>query len=212
MSSEYALLYQNSLKKLAEGTSLTERNNMIDFSVPSQYNTNISKVKDLTFAKKLVLTGSYAVKVILKDGSSLIATLPFIGNEDLKNPIGLLSADEAIYAGMAYGADSNSYLLDYAKDEEVFWTMTLSHTDYTSLSERMGAYYFAVKNNGGDKGSLIRVNDYPISGFFENLGDSMYKSSYGAYIRPVINLKLNTKYCSGAGTASDPYIIGNGSC
>ena len=33
-----------------------------------------------------------------------------------------------------------------------------------------------------------------------------------AAIRPVINLHKNVLYCSGDGTQSNPYIIGNGSC
>ncbi len=108
----------------------------------------------------------------------------YLGNGNLIYPIGLISADEINMAGGRYGYANTKY---YLYSTNAYWTMTLSNT-----SVHNGAKYFGVNSNG----TLTEMSD----------------QNSVATIRPVINLKSDILYCSGDGTASNPYIIGNGSC
>ena len=154
-------------------------------------------------------------------GYSYRSSLEYLGNGDLTYPIGLLSADEAIFAGLQYNSTgTKSYLLDRASSDEMFWTMTLSYADYTSLTNRMGAYYFAVKQTKKSEGTIVQLNDYPKDSLYttlndkygETIDDVLYVSNIGAYIRPVINVNVDLKRCSGNGTESNPYIVRAGGC
>lgn len=113
-----------------------------------------------------------------------------LGNGELTYPIGVISMDELVYAGATKYWSSNTFL----RSENPYWTMTLSFTALSKVfgDTSRGARYFALDSDG----KLQELNDYDKT----------------ATIRPVINLKSDILYCSGSGTASDPYIIGNGSC
>ena len=99
------------------------------------------------------------------------------GNGALTYPIGLISADEAAYAGGVYGTANQSY---YLYTNSSYWTMS-PHFFY----------------NGS-----ARVMDVGSDGF---LGNGNADAMNG--VRPVINLKANVTISSGTGTSTDPYII-----
>ena len=105
------------------------------------------------------------------------------GNNDLKYPIGLITADELAYAG--YGLHtleeipSDSYL-----SNTMTWTMTPS---VFSTSSGTAEVYMNVL------GLLLSID---VSDNSFNIGAS-----------PVINLKSNTTITKGNGTSSNPYIV-----
>ena len=100
------------------------------------------------------------------------------GNGALTYPIGLISADEAMFAGIPYsGTNQNNYLYT----GEFYWTM--SPSDYPSAND--GAYVFGVNDRG-------------------NLG--RWFVTYTSGVRPVINLK-SAIAISGSGTTTDPFKV-----
>lgn len=198
------IYYENGrFYNLSPSTKTYDKNkNMVEYSY-EKFPYNYAKVN----------TGmgyyNYYTKVsLIKDYYAYNASLEYLGNGDLTYPIALLSADEAVFAGLTYGYDSKSYLVDHTKDNERFWTMTLSHSDYTDINDNTGAYYFAIKSNNEGKGIIVELNDKPDARLIEKINNSYEYSKYGAYVRPVINLVYSTVRCSGSGTASDPYIVG----
>ena len=99
------------------------------------------------------------------------------GNKALTYPIGLISLDEAWYAG-GYTSNNTSY---YLYTGQAYWTMSPYYVATYGL-----AYMFRVNSNG--------YLNYHFS-----------DSSYG--VRPVINLKADVTISSGNGTATSPYEI-----
>ena len=100
-----------------------------------------------------------------------------VGNNMLTYPIGLITIDEAAYAGGKNSLINPKYYL---------WTGTTYWT--------MSPYYFSIYNANG---LVWIIND---SGNW-----TAYNGNYG--IRPVINLKSDVLYVNGIGTENDPYII-----
>ncbi len=103
-----------------------------------------------------------------------------IGNKKLIYPVGLISSDEAVFAGSFNGSINNTY---YLYTNQAYWTMSPYNFVYNNWGG--GAWEFAVSNSG-------------------NIGDFSLSNNYG--LRPVINLKADTKF-SGSGSATDPYIV-----
>ena len=101
------------------------------------------------------------------------------GNNALDYPIGLITADEAVYAGGVSGQSNNGY---YLYTNQVYWTMS-PHYFYATRST---AYVFGVYSSGG-------IFNWPV-----------YDTETG--VRPVINLKANTKF-QGSGTIDSPFEI-----
>ena len=102
-----------------------------------------------------------------------------IGNQTLKYPIGLISADEIVLSGMPWwqnGTNTNNYLYT----NQSYWTMSPSFWD-------SAAYVFHVNSSG----SL----------------DESFGSVYREHgVRPVINLRSDT-VLSGSGTSTDPFKV-----
>ena len=93
------------------------------------------------------------------------------GNKAMDKPIGLITADEVIYAGGFGGTTNKSY---YLYNDNVYWTM--SPGDFAGSY----AFVFSVYANG-------------------TLGNDMLDYSYG--VRPVINLRADVEITgSGTGT------------
>ena len=122
-----------------------------------------------------------------------------VGNGQLDYAVGLLSADEAVFAGARLSGNCPSYLDDEITDTgKEFWTMTIA---YTKLGDNDGARYYVVeKTNSGTK---ISLKD----------DTSITTTSAGAYIRPVINVSNLTsdQYCANGkdpGTKGNPYRLG----
>lgn len=140
---------------------------------------------------------------VADDGAifNLGAQVGFVGtNGDLQYPIALLSADEMIMSGAVYNSgEENKVSNSFLKGLKPFWSMTLAYTDNVGTiinngdsEAKKGTRYFMMNETGKVQ---FRNDAY-----------------YTATVRPVINLKKEIKYCSGTGTISDPYIIGDGSC
>ena len=99
------------------------------------------------------------------------------GNKVLTNPIGLITADEVVYAGGRSNTTNENY---YLVNGSSFWTIS--------------PYVYgnpAVNVDLGGNGSLYYA--------------PVHMESYG--VRPVINLKSSVTILGGNGTSSNPYAI-----
>ena len=101
------------------------------------------------------------------------------GNNMLTYPIGLITIDEAAYAGGQNDSINQKY---YLYTGTSYWTMS----PYIFTSYTVESILMAINSSG----QLA----------FDNLVKSIG-------IRPVINLKPDVLYVNGIGTESDPYII-----
>lgn len=101
------------------------------------------------------------------------------GNKSLENPIGLITIDEAVYAG-GYSQTVNQKYWLYTN--QYYWTMS----PYNYNIENVYALVFQIGSDGG-------------------LGWNSYvATSYG--VRPVVNLRSDINLM-GSGTTTDPYKI-----
>ena len=100
------------------------------------------------------------------------------GNKSLTYPIGLISADEAMFAGIPIW--NNSSPSNYLCTEEYYWTMS------PSFFEGISAYVFNIDSSG----SLV---------------DNYYVNRTHR-VRPVINLRADVSL-TGSGTTSDPFKV-----
>ena len=98
-------------------------------------------------------------------------------NDSTPTPIGLITADEAAYAGGVVGSNNTSY---YLYNKAYYWTMSPLGFDSSPV-------VLIVYNNG-----------------FLGAG---YNVTYTAGVRPVINLRADVAISSGDGSASNPYVI-----
>ncbi len=103
-----------------------------------------------------------------------------IGNKALTYPVGLITYDELVFAGM-----DNLHInkLSWAYSTQHYWTMSPS--------------VFDVSNGAADAWSLHST------GFLDPW--PWVANRYGA--RPVINLKADVRISGGTGTANEPYVI-----
>ena len=105
-----------------------------------------------------------------------------IGNKALTNPIGLITVDEARYAGMIiYGTTSTQYnFTNYLKFNSNYWTMSPF-----SLSSSVARAFLVYPHGYFNAVSMPNANVF----------------------RPSISLKPNTIVSSGSGTYDNPYVI-----
>ena len=103
-----------------------------------------------------------------------------IGNKALTYPIGLISYDELVFSGM-----------NYDKVNKKSWT----YSDYRYTTMSPSSYYAA-------NGSALIWNQAP-----EGIIDFWYGVGSDFSLRPVINLKADTKISGGIGTINNPYIV-----
>ena len=103
-----------------------------------------------------------------------------IGNKSLTYPVGLITYDELVFAGM-----DNRHInkLSWAYSTQEYWTMSPSFFD-----SEYGDVREWKQHNAGYLYSYSGVN-----------------YSFGA--RPVINLKSDVKITEGIGTANDPFVV-----
>ena len=100
------------------------------------------------------------------------------GNKSLTYPIGLISADEAVFAGiLCNGGNQNNYL----NTKQEYWTIT-------PHSYSNNAAVFIVTADGGLSVFSVDVIN-PVIG-----------------VRPVINLRSDVQI-TGSGTTSDPFVV-----
>ena len=100
------------------------------------------------------------------------------GNKKLSNPVGLITADEVVFAGGKGVTNNTSYYLYTGQN---YWTMS----PYYFYSAGY-VYVFCVGSSG-------------------NLGYSVVYYTWG--VRPVINIDSDVTISSGDGTSSNPFII-----
>ena len=102
-----------------------------------------------------------------------------VGNNKLTYPIGLITLDELIYAGLSKGLLNK---MNYTYSSQTYWTMSPANyiKDYTTSHE------WAAHVDGS-------VGSYDVS--------------YALGVRPVINLKADTEITGGIGTKNDPFIV-----
>ena len=104
-----------------------------------------------------------------------------IGNGLSKYPVGLLTADEAAFAGAVWDTGNTKYYL-YTNQHQ--WLMTPAY-----FSSETGAQIFVVQTNGKLKSDDADRGMYPVG------------------LRPVISLRLGIDFTGGDGTASNPYRV-----
>ena len=99
------------------------------------------------------------------------------GNGALTYPIGLITADEVVYAGGVYNTTNTSYYLYTGQN---YWTMSPCHF-HGGI-----AVVFRVYSSG----NLVAPGVYSTIG-----------------VRPVINLKSNIQFSEGNGTSDKPFVV-----
>ncbi|MCM1053139.1 MAG: hypothetical protein NC483_04115, partial [Ruminococcus sp.] len=127
-------------------------------------------------------SSSTAVKPTLKcaDNSDLYTySEANSGNKKLKNPVGLISADEAAYTGMVRLQGARPEVMNYLYTNTSYWT--LSPSDFTAS--------IAV---------LMIIHTYG--------GISYGGSDVERGVRPVINLRSDVEF-TGDGTMSNPFKV-----
>ena len=113
------------------------------------------------------------------------------GNGKLTYPIGLITADEVVYAGARYAVNNADYYIaqNASTGASYWWTMSPMYWNGSD------AYQFFVGGAPSESG-LSSIG---------HLGYGAVSYSIGA--RPVISLKSCVLASGGSGTASDPYIV-----
>ena len=101
-----------------------------------------------------------------------------VKNGELSYPIGLLTADEVMFAGGVSSEENTDYWLYTGQP---YWTMSQSFL----MSASPLLHYF-INGNG-------------------SIGENTPSTGYG--VRPVINLSKDVLFAGGSGTAGDPYKV-----
>ncbi len=123
-------------------------------------------------------SGKYGFKCANIERDLYTVSNATIGNKALKYPIGLITYDEMVYAGLNY-VEINR--LSWIYSTNTFWSISPS-------------LFF-----NSDKQALVFTQD---NGKINGWGTSL---SLG--LRPVINLKSDVKITGGIGTSNDPFVI-----
>lgn len=159
------------------------------YTSPSTSNTGVVQIekKALYFGARYRLHRKKTPTFLIQNNDKHTATISTIGNKVLTYPIGLITLDEAYYAG-GFSANNTSYYLNSSVD---YWTIS--------------PYEFV-------KQSLVSKNYDARIAYITSSGKISEGNSDTAYtMRPVINLVPEVLWGGGTGTASDPYIptLGN---
>ena len=116
-------------------------------------------------------------------------SLECIENDIIRVPVGLITADEVIFAGGSYSETNQNY---YLYTNSRFWT--ISSCAFSGNGDCVGPW--TVGGVGGIV--MLNVND---NGY---LRGSYASGSFG--VRPVINLRSDVNL-TGTGTSTDPYVV-----
>lgn len=165
------------------------------------YNTNLKSYEDYILDSKFCLdtTGGYAVSSgtnvsvfyygpyhrIGVDAGLYSPDFTCSNDDTFIDKIGLLSADEFVFAGGAFRKASKTFFLTDFGNSTMWWTLSPAY--YDSDQGKVGA--FAVLADGS-------INDWIDGNTVTNAGA----------IRPVITVDGN-KIITGSGSASDPYVF-----
>ena len=99
------------------------------------------------------------------------------GNEELTNPVGLITADEVAMAGGVWAIGNTSY---YLYNNENYWTFSPYQVDSENFAD-----VFVLSSSG----ALINNSVHNMNG-----------------VRPVVNLKSDVEI-TGTGTSDDPFVV-----
>jgi len=196
--------YENAIKNIDESNALKELNTWYEGNIKDQQDSNgnllSTYLADNIFCNDRELhTGdgfdAFNKTTYYKSYSrvntkspSLICTLDndkftvskSNGNGALSNPIGLITSDEALLAGTYIGNYTNKlFYLSYGTRS--FYTMSPQNYSYSN-----GAGIYIIASDGSLSNTYVHNS---------------------SMIRPVINLKANTKIVSGNGTPDSPFEI-----
>ena len=130
-------------------------------------------------------------------------------NGDLTYPIGLLSVDEAIYAGASTSPNSNStnYLVLSADkyDNNLYWWWTMTGAS-ASLDDTTDAGFDSTNyDTCNSDNTVCYTSNAMFIGKYARISSD--NADVERAVRPVINLKSNVSITSGDGTVDGPYII-----
>ena len=123
------------------------------------------------------INNTASFKCFDKDNDLFTTINSTFGNKALTYPVGLITYDELVYAGMNNNINLYSYV--YSKNE--YWTMSPSKYDM----------YYQITLNFSSNNT---------TNFWANV-------TLSKAIRPVINLKADVKISGGIGTVNDPYVV-----
>ena len=107
------------------------------------------------------------------------------GNNKLTYPVGLITADEVMFAGALGAWENNANTKYYLYTGQKYWTMTPSDLNSNDSSRWSGVA--VIRSDGSLNGEVVNVNE--------------------AGIRPVISLGSWVALSSGTGKEGDPYVI-----
>ena len=163
--------------------------NYADYIVQTDYvfDTSYSSTTSSATAAACYYFGPY-LRVGL-DANAYQPTFSYTDESLVKDNIGLVTADELLYAGAYFGSNNTSYFLYNSSISTEWWTMSPSFWDN---SAHYKAGMIVVDSNG-------RMNDWPDGG-------NTLTASLG--LRPVISIRGDLQM-SGDGTAANPYQYSN---
>ena len=126
---------------------------------------------------------SFGAEQRLNNKSAITPTFKCSENSTLKLKIGLINADEVVFAGGSTTKKNTNYYLYYSD----YWTMSPKAYSKETTYNTIQTYVYRVTS-----GMLWMT----------------YHNGYmKLYVRPVINLKSNVWVDKGNGTSSNPYVI-----
>ena len=152
-----------------------------DRNMSSGYNWSSNPTSNIYYAANDRITNNLATPSLQCDEQDILSK----SNGKLENPIGLITIDEAVLAGLYFTAKNT--VNNFLNTERLYWTMTPYLYAVTRYESK--AYVYLIYSAG-------YVGDFS-SGFVTNVNG----------VRPVINLRADVQIVSGDGTASNPYVI-----
>ena len=129
-----------------------------------------------------------------------------IGNMKLKYPVGLITMDEARYAGVQKSQPSSTYYnyLTMSMNDKSIFTMTPSEYRYITHDGYLSNVW--TFGNKYDSNHILYWSPY-VKNIQMSGSDSVSTNINSAYLRPVINIKYNVNVKSGYGTFDHPYTL-----
>ena len=141
------------------------------------------------FGAKARIAYTGGVTVNCPNVADSFTSTPHKGNNALSNPIGLLTLDEVVLAGYAWGMSATDNYLYTGDSKKIWWTMSPGFISATGVYP--GVVYSTLDTVGVNyRGSKITTGVYS-----------------GGGVRPVISLRYGTTIKDCIGTVDDPFSI-----
>lgn len=158
------------------------KNSSSSLLAPSSTTLPTFSNKQLYFGARYRLTRKKQPTFLIANEDKHTSTVSTIGNKVLTYPVGLITMDEAYYAG-GFSSDNTSYYLNSGVD---YWTM--SPYEYVKV------------------GSSDVLHDAKITYITSSGKISSGNSNTSYTMRPVINLVPEVLWANGDGSATNPYV------